>query len=169
MSDLSSIDTLDPLKSLNAQEASIEDNIPEDWESVIDFEMKNDEKLLNLEDTNLLDSAQSPNEQGNPGKEEGIPMEMETETSREEKSTEAAHNESNNAMELEKNTINETDDKTKHPNDATPEPRVPASTGDPHTTTSEPKPISKHIAHVFQRLLQKGVMSNDQQLNRPGA
>ena len=86
MSDLSSNDTLEPLTSPTAQEANIVDNIPEDWESVIDFEMKENEKLSNLEtttlpDSNRPDSAQSPNKQGNLEKEEDTPMEMESETS----------------------------------------------------------------------------------------
>ena len=172
MSDLSSNDTLEPLTSPTAQEANIVDNIPEDWESVIDFEMKENEKLSNLEtttlpDSNRPDSAQSPNKQGNLEKEEGTPMEMESETSPKEKSTEAAHDESSNAMELEKSTINEMDDKTMNPNGATPESQESASTVNPHTTTSDPKPMVKQMAHVFHRLLQKGVMSNDRQLNIP--
>ena len=172
MSDLSSNDTLEPLTSPTAQEANIVDNIPEDWETVIDFEMKENEKLSNLEtttlpDSNRPDSAQSPNKQGNLEKEEGTPMEMESETSPKEKSTEAAHDESSNAMELEKSTINEMDDKTMNPNGATPESQDSASTVNPHTTTSDPKPMVKQMAHVFHRLLQKGVMSNDRQLNIP--
>jgi hypothetical protein len=44
MSDLSSNDTLDPLENTtpnDARDANIADNTPEDWESIIDFEMKN--------------------------------------------------------------------------------------------------------------------------------
>ena len=44
MSDLSSNETLDPLDNItsnNAQVANTVDNVPEDWEDIIDFEMKN--------------------------------------------------------------------------------------------------------------------------------
>ncbi len=43
MSDLSSNETLDPLEnttSNDAHDANVVDNTPEDWESIIDFEMK---------------------------------------------------------------------------------------------------------------------------------
>jgi hypothetical protein len=121
MSDLSLNDTLDPLESTNTHEANVEDNTPEDWESVIDFEMKNNEGDSNLENANQHELALMPNEPENPEKEESIPMEVENETSLGGESTEAAHEESDNAMEREKTQltkqmIKQTIWMTLHPN-----------------------------------------------------
>ncbi len=49
MSDLSSDNILDSLvntNATNAHEANVEDHTPEDWESLIDFEMKMSEVQL---------------------------------------------------------------------------------------------------------------------------
>ncbi len=44
MSDLSSNETLEPLENTNSNDAHVVDNTPEDWESIIDFEMKTGKK-----------------------------------------------------------------------------------------------------------------------------
>ena len=53
---------------------------------------------------------------------------------------------------------------TNHPDFTATVPQAPASAVDPHTNTSERVSIPKHM---FQRLLQKGIIANDQQMNRP--
>ncbi len=53
MSDLSSNDTLDPLEnttSNDAHNANVVDNTPEDWESIIDFDMKNSKEDVTMSD-----------------------------------------------------------------------------------------------------------------------
>ncbi len=52
MSDLSSNETLDPLEnttSNDVHDANVVDNTPEDWESIIDFEMKNSKEDVTME------------------------------------------------------------------------------------------------------------------------
>jgi hypothetical protein len=50
MSDLSSNETLEPLKNTNSNDAH--DANSEDWESIIDFEMKNGKEDANMEGSN---------------------------------------------------------------------------------------------------------------------
>ena len=60
MSDLSSNETLDPLEnntSTDAHVATLVDNTPEDWEDIIDFEMKNDKEDITMESSQENDLA----------------------------------------------------------------------------------------------------------------
>ena len=67
MSDLSSNDTLDPLENTtpnDARDANVVDNTPEDWESIIDFEMKNGKEDITMgssqeNDTSLANRLQA--------------------------------------------------------------------------------------------------------------
>ncbi len=149
MSDLSLNDTLDPLENTNTNT-----NI-EDWESVIDFEMKNNEEDSNLEGSNeheLVLGNRLQAEQESLGKEDGVSMEIENETSLGMDSTGAAHDESNNAMALEKNSNNETGDKINHLDGTTTVSQAPASAVDLHATADVHVPtVPKQL---FQRLLE---------------
>ena len=66
-------------------------------------------------------------------------------------------------MTIEETSTNKTGE-TNHPNCTATVPQAPASAVDQHTNTSEHISIPKHM---FQRLLQKGIIANDQQMNRP--
>jgi hypothetical protein len=66
-------------------------------------------------------------------------------------------------LAVEETLIDKTEE-TNHPNGTATVPQAPAGAVDKHTTTNEHISISKHM---FQRLLQKEIIANDQQMNRP--
>jgi hypothetical protein len=70
MSDLSSNDILDKLEHTNAHDAIREDSTPQDWESIIDFETKN-----NMEGSNIEESNENESSLNNRPKAEQDPME----------------------------------------------------------------------------------------------
>jgi hypothetical protein len=169
MSDLSSNETLDPLEntaSNDAYDANVVDNTPEDWESIIDFEMKNGKEDVTMEsskenDLSLANRLQA--KEDNLQKGEDIAIETNNETTPVVNNTGAAHIENNNSMAIEETSTDKTDG-TSHPNDTATVPQAPAGAVDQHTNTNEHISIPRHM---YQRLLQKGIMANDQQMNRP--
>ena len=169
MSDLSSNETLDPLEnntSTYAHVATLVDNTPEDWEDIVDFEMKNDKEDVTMESSQENDLALANRlqaEEDTLQKDGSIVIETDKQATPDADNTGAAHNESNNAMTIEQ-TSNDKAEETNLSNDATMVPQAPASAAAQHTDTSAPVPISTQI---FQRLLKKGVIANDQQMNRP--
>ncbi len=102
MSDLSSNDILDTFKHTNAHDANRLGSTPEDWESIIDFEMKTSKKDLSLEES---DDNQSSNnnrlqaEQDSMEKKDNS-MHIEDEIELSAMSTEAAPDEGNNDQHL---------------------------------------------------------------------
>ena len=77
--------------------------------------------------------------------------------------TGVTHDEINNPMTIEEASTDETLG-TNHQDFKATIPQAPASAVDTHTNTTEHIPIPRHM---FQRLLQKGIIANDQQMNRP--
>jgi hypothetical protein len=154
----------------NAHDANRVDSTPEDWESIIDFEMK----IINKEDSSLEESNENERSLNNRLQAEqdlmeknSCSMDIEDETDFSAIRTEAAPDEGNNAMGIDDTSNKELGDKDKildttstlAPNNGTP---IIAS--DLLATTNVRIPIS---AQMFQRLLQKGIIANEQQLNRP--
>jgi hypothetical protein len=167
MSDLSSNDILDTFDHTNAHDANRVDSTPEDWESIIDFEMKNSKEDSSLKESNenqcsLNNRPQA--EQDSLDKNDNS-MNIEDETDLSATSTEAAPDESNNAMEIDATSNEELGNEDKNLDTTlAPNNEAPASASDLPETTGPPVSIS---VQMFQRLLQKGVIANDQQLNRP--
>jgi hypothetical protein len=161
MSDLSSNETLDPLEnttSNDAHDANVVDNTPEDWESIIDFEMKIGKEDVTMEsskenDLSLANRLQA--EEDNLQKDEDDAIETDKEIIPDINNTGAAHDENNNSMAIEETSTDKTE-KTNYPNCTATVPQAPASAVDQHTTTNEHIPIPKHM---FQRLLQKGIIA----------
>jgi hypothetical protein len=97
MSDLSSNDTLDPLEnttSNDAHDANVVDNTPEDWESIIDFNMKNGKENVTMgssqeNDVSLANRPQA--EEENPQKGEDGAIEIDKESIPDLDNTGAAH------------------------------------------------------------------------------
>jgi hypothetical protein len=107
MSDLSSNETLDPLEnttSNNAQVANVVDNIPEDWESIIDFEMKNGKDDITMEssqENDLTLANQLQAEKDALQKDESIVIETDKQTTPDVNGTGVAHDESDDTMTIE--------------------------------------------------------------------
>ncbi len=120
MSDLSSNETLDPLEnntSTYAHVANIVDNTPEDWESIIDFEMKNDKEDVTMEssqenDLSLANRLQA--EEDNLQKDEDTVIETDKGITPDANHTGAAQDECNDAMAIEQMSIDKTEE-TNHP------------------------------------------------------
>ena len=152
MSDLSSNDTLDPLDSTTpneARDANIVDNTPDDWESIIDFDMKNGKEDVNMgssqeNDTSLANRLQA--EEDNLKKDEIGAIEIDQESSTEPDNTEMTHDDINNSMTIEETSTDEILE-THHPDS-----QAPASAVDTHTNTAEHVPVPKHM---FQRLCKR--------------
>ena len=165
MSDLSSNETLDPLEittSNNAQVANVVDNIPEDWESIIDFEMKNgngkdDITMESSQENDFTLANQLQAEEDALQKGENIVIETDKQTTPDVNGTGVAHDESDDAMTIEQTSTDKAE-KINPPNDTTAVPQAPASSAAQHTNTSVHVPIPKHM---FQRLLQKGIIAKD--------
>jgi hypothetical protein len=169
MSDLSSNDILYTLEHTNAHDAIRVDSDPEDWESIIDFETKN-----NMDGSSMVESNENESSLYNRSKAEQDPMEksdvsmhVEVEDDLKTRSTQAAPDEGNGTMELD-DTSNkgfENEDKNFE-SKTTLSPNNEGSTNvdDIPPTTNPPVPIT---IQMFHRLLQKSVIANDQQLNRP--
>jgi hypothetical protein len=168
MSDLSSNDTLDPLEHTNAHDANRVDTTPEDWESITDFEMKNNKEDSSLKESNENERSLNNRlqaEQDHMEKNSGS-MDIENETALSTISTEAVPDEGNNAMELDDTSNKEIGNKANHldiTTTLTPDKRAPISASSLSAITNVHIPVSTQI---FQRLLQKGIIANDQQLNR---
>ena len=168
MSDLSSNETLDPLDNItsnNAQVANTVDNVPEDWEDIIDFEMKNGKEDTTMEssqenDLSLANQLQA--EEDTLQKDESMVIETNKQTP-DTNSTVVAHGESDNEMAIEETSTDKTEG-TNLPNGTVSVPQAPASATAQHTNTNVHAPVTHHM---FQRLLKKGVIANDQQLNKP--
>ena len=169
MSDLSSNETLDPLDNItsnNAQVANTVDNVPEDWEDIIDFEMKNGKEDTTMEssqenDVSLANQLQA--EEDALQKDESMVMETNKQTTPDANSTVAAHGESDNEMAIEE-TSTDKNEGANLPNGTVSVPQAPASAAVQHTNTDVHAPVTHQM---FQRLLKKGVIANDQQLNKP--
>ena len=124
MSDLSSNETLDPLENItsnNAQVANVVDNIPEDWESIIDFEMKNGKDDITMEssqenDITLANQLQA--EEDALQKDESIVIETNKQTTPDVNGTGVAHDESDDAMTIEQTSTDKAEE-TNPPNDTT--------------------------------------------------
>jgi hypothetical protein len=142
MSDLSSNDTLDPLEnttSNDAHDANVVDNTPEDWESIIDFDMKNGKEDVTMESSqennvSLADRLQA--EEDNLQKREDDAIEIDKESIPNVDNTGAAHDENNNSMTIEETSTSKTAE-TNHPDCTSTVPQAPASAVDQHTNTSE--------------------------------
>jgi hypothetical protein len=107
-------------------------------------------------DTSLANRLQA--EEDNLKKDEIGAIEIDQESSTEPDNTEMTHDDTNNSMTIEETSTDEILE-THHPDS-----QAPASAVDTHTNTAEHVPVPKHM---FQRLLQKGIIANDQQMNRP--
>ena len=66
-------------------------------------------------------------------------------------------------MAIEETLTNKTEE-TNLPNGTAAIPQAPASAAAQHTNTSVHVPVPNHM---FQRLLKKGIIANDVQMNRP--
>ncbi len=102
-------------------------------------------------------------EEGNLQKDEDGTIETDKEIIPDVNITGVAHDENNNSMAIEETSTDKTEE-INHANCTATVPQAPAGAVDQHTTTNEHIPIPKHM---FQRLLQKGIIANDQQMNRP--
>ena len=103
MSDLSSNDILDTLEHTNAQDANRVDSTPEDWESIIDFETRNNMDESSMEESNENESSLNNRpkaEQDRTEKSDGS-MHVEVEDDLKSGITQAAPDEGNGAMELD--------------------------------------------------------------------
>jgi hypothetical protein len=169
MSDLSSNDILDTLEHTNAHDAIRVDSTPEDWESIIDFETKNNMDGSSMEESNENESSLNnrPKAEQDLMEKSDDSMHVEVEDDLKSRSTQAAPDEGNGTMELDdtsnkgfENEDNNLESKTT----LSPNTEVPTNADDIPPTTNTPVHIS---VQMFQRLLQKGVIANDQQLNRP--
>jgi hypothetical protein len=169
MSDLSSNDILDTLEHTNAHDAIRVDSTPEDWESIIDFETKNTMDETSIEESSENESSLTNRpkaEQDSMEKSDGS-MHVEVEDDLKSRSTQAAPDEGNGTMELD-----DTSNKGFENEDKNLESKTTLSPNNEESTNAEDIPPSTnppvHISvQMFQRLLQKGVIANDQQLNRP--
>jgi hypothetical protein len=160
MSDLSSNDILDTLEHTNAHDAIRVDSTPEDWESIIDFETRNNMDESSMEESNENESSLNNRpkaEQDRTEKSDGS-IHVEVEDDLKSGITQAAPDEGNGAMELEIEDTNVESKTTLSPNNET------YLNADDIPAPNPPVHIS---VQMFQRLLQKGVIANDQQLNRP--
>ena len=160
MSDLSSNDILDTLEHTNTHDAIKVDSTPEDWESIIDFETKNNTDESSIEESNENENSHNNRpkaEQDRTEKSDGS-MHVEVEDDLKSGITQAAPDEGNGAMELETENSNVESKTTLSPNNET------YLNADDIPAPNPPVHIS---VQMFQRLLQKGVIANDQQLNRP--
>ncbi len=107
MSDLSSNDTLDPHEKTtpnDARDANVVDNTPEDWESIIDFEMKNGKEDVTMGSSqengvSLANRLQAEEENLQKGEDGAI--EIDKESISDLDNTGAAHDEYNNSMTIE--------------------------------------------------------------------
>jgi hypothetical protein len=110
MSDLiSSNETLDPFEnttSNDAHDANVVDNTPEDWESIIDYEMKNGKEDVTMEssqenDLSLANRLQA--EEDNLQKDEDSAIETDKETTPDVNNNGEAHDENNNSIGSRRN------------------------------------------------------------------
>ena len=156
MSDLSSNETLDPLDNItsnNAQVANTVDNVPEDWEDIIDFEMKNGKEDTTMEssqenDLSLANQLQA--EEDTLQKDESMVIETNKQTP-DANSTVAAHGESDNEMAIEE-TSTDKNEGANLPNGTVSVPQAPASAAAQHTNTDVHAPVTHQM---FQRLLKR--------------
>ena len=147
MSDLSSNETLDPLDNItsnNAQVANTVDNVPEDWEDIIDFEMKNgkeDSTMESSQENDLSLANQLQAEEDTLQKDESMVIETNKQTTPDVNSTVVAHGESDNEMAIEETSSDKTEG-TNLPNGTVSEPRAPASATAQHTNTNVHAPVT---------------------------
>ncbi len=120
MSDLSSNDTLDPLENTppnDARDANVVDNTPEDWESIIDFEMKNGKEDVTMgssQENDILLANRLQAEEENLQKGEDGAIEIDKESIPDLDNTGATHDENNNSMTIEETSTDKTME-TNHP------------------------------------------------------
>jgi hypothetical protein len=169
MSDLSSNDILDTLEHTNAHDAIRVDSTPEDWESIIDFETKNNMDGSSIEESNENESSlnNQPKAEQDPMEKSDGSMHVEVEDDLKSRSTQAAPDEGNGAIEFDETSNEGFEDEDKNMELKTtlsPNNEVSINADDIPPTTNTPVPIS---IQMFHRLLQKSVIANDQQLNRP--
>jgi hypothetical protein len=169
MSDLSSNDILDTFEHTNAHDANRVASTPEDWESIIDFEMKNSKEDSSLEESNENQGPHNnrPQAEQDSMEKNDDSMHIEDETDLSAVSTDAVPDEGNKAMDINDTSNKELGNKDEILNTTTslsPNDGAPTSVSGSPATTDPPVPIS---VQMFQRLLQKGIIANDQQLNRP--
>jgi hypothetical protein len=168
MSDLSSNDILDTLEHTNAHDAIRVDSTSEDWESIIDFETKNNMDGSSIEESNENESSINNRQKAkqDPMEKSDDSMHVEVEDDPKSRSTQAAPDEGNDAMELD-----DTSNKGFEIEDKNLESKTTLSPNNETFTNADDIPTTKPPVHIsvqmFQRLLQKGVIANDQQLNRP--
>ena len=135
MSDLSSNDTLDTLEntiSNDAHDANVVDNTPEDWESIIDFDMKNGKEDVTMgssQENDLSLANRLRAEESNLQKGEDGAIEIDKESIPDLDSTGAAHDENNNSMTIEETSTDKTVE-TNHPDLTATVPQAPASAVD---------------------------------------
>ena len=142
MSDLSSNEALNPLEnttSNDAHDANVVDNTPEDWKSIIDFDMKNGKEDVTMgssqeNDVSLANRLQAEEENLQKGEDGAI--EIDKESISDLDNTGAAHDENNNSMTIEETSTNKIEE-TNHLNCTATVPQAPASAVDQHTNTTE--------------------------------
>jgi hypothetical protein len=162
MSNVSSNDILDTFENTNAHDANRVDSSPEDWESITDFEMKNSKEDSILEESSENQSSLNnrPQAEQDSMEKNDDSMNIEVETDLSAVSTEAAPDESNNAMEIDITSNEELGNEDKNLDTTlAPNNEAPTSASDLLAIMDPPVSIS---VQMFQRLLQKGVIANDQ-------